>query len=60
MAILPLCFLCHAISKTVFVFSLALVFLVVVNLVEKCNFYNVNLTNKLQTAITFEWKVLLG
>ena len=57
---LPFCSLCHAISKTVLVFAQALLFLVWVNFAEKCHFYNVNLTKKLQTAISWELKILLG
>ena len=57
---LPFCSPCHAISKTVFVFTLALLFLMWVLLAQNGHFYNVNLAQNLKTVVTFYWNVRLS
>ena len=51
---------CHAISKTVFIFTLALLFLIWVLLAPNDHFYNVNLAQNLKTVVTFYWNVRLS
>ena len=57
---LPFCSPCHAISKTVFIFTLAFLFLMWVLLAQNGHFYNVNLAQNLKTVITFYWNVRLS
>ena len=51
---------CHAISKTVFIFTLAQFLPVLVKLVKNSHFYNVNLAQNLKTVVTFYWNVRLS
>merc|ERR1719319_804804 len=51
---------CHAVSGTVFVFTLARFLPVLVELVGGGHFYNVGLAQNLGTVITFYWSVRLG